>query len=130
MKNSRWLSIVLALALAGTAGSVAHAQLGSSETTTTTTTYSGTVTDVAPSSSTIIVRSPEETPQTYTFTKKTVFLDPSGNVVSAEVMRGKPVTVYYEKDGDQMIVSKVVVSQPVPGVSERTTTTETRREVR
>ena len=59
-----------------------------------------------------------------------VFLDPSGNVVSAEVVRGKPVTVYYEKDGDQMVVSKVVVSQPVPGVTERTTTTETRREVR
>ena len=51
-------------------------------------------------------------------------------MVSAEVVRGKPVTVYYEKDGDQMVVSKVVVSQPVPGVTERTTTTETRREVR
>jgi hypothetical protein len=129
MLRNRWLSLALALALGGALSSVAQAQLERTESTTTTT-YSGTVTDLTPSSSTIVVRSQsDESPKTYTFTKKTVFLDPSGNVVSSEVVRGKPVTVYYQKEGDDMVVSKVIVSEPAAGITERRTTTETRREV-
>jgi hypothetical protein len=129
MLRNRWLSLALALALGGALSSVAQAQLERTESTTTTT-YSGTVTDLTPSSSTIVVRSQsDESPKTYTFTKKTVFLDPSGNVVSSEVVRGKPVTVYYQKEGDDMVGSKVIVSEPAAGITEKRTTTETRREV-
>ena len=95
--------------------------------TSSTTTYRGTVSEIAPSSSTIILKSesaPE--PVRYTYTEKTMFVDPTGKVVSREEIRGKPVTVEYVKEGDRQIVTKVIVTQPEGGVvQKRETTTET-----
>ncbi len=122
-----------ALALAGALviGGAAIAEMAEHSTTTTekTTTYNGTVSEINPSSSTITVRSESTTaPTTYTYTKETQFMDPQGHVVSFETMRNSPVTVYYTRDGDRMIVSKVVTTKPLGSVEthRETTTTETR----
>ena len=95
-------------------------------TTTKTTTYSGVVSDLSPSSS-IIVKSEESGPKTYVLTEKTTYLDPEGNVVTASVLRGKPVTVYYTQEGDRLVASKVIVTKPAGGtVTERTETYQVR----
>jgi hypothetical protein len=126
MKRYQWLPVAFGLALAVGGSRAAVAEV--SETTTTTTTYSGTLTDVSPSSSVIVVRpSAAEAPKTYTYTKKTVFVDPSGNEVTAEVTRGQPVTIYYRQEGDTTVVEKVVMSKPRGVVTEEST--EVHREI-
>ena len=96
-----------------------------SVTTEKTTTYSGTVSEIDPSSSTITIRSETApAPTKYTFTKETVFADPQGHVVSYDAIRNTPVTVYYTREGDRMIVSKVVTTKPVVTEHRETTTTE------
>jgi len=101
--------------------------------TTTTTTYAGTVSDISPSSSTIVVRS-EAAPQTitkYVYNDHTVWVDPAGNTVKMETVQNQPVTVYYQKDGDQMVVTRVITQKPLPPpvVEKRTTTTTTTTEL-
>ena len=96
-----------------------------------TTTYSGTVSEIQPSSSTIVIKSesaPE--PMRYTFNEKTMFVDSAGNVVQQDTIRNQPVTVYYSKDGDNMMVSKVVVTKQAPTMMEKKTTTTTTSETR
>ena len=51
----------------------------------------------------------------YTYNERTVFVDPAGNVVTAESIRGNPVTVTYTKEGDAMIATRVVISKPAAG---------------
>jgi hypothetical protein len=54
-----------------------------------------------------------------------------GNPVSMETVKsGLPVTVYYSKDGDDLVANKVVVRKtvteaPAPVTIEKTTTTTT-----
>ncbi|MGZ5374653.1 MAG: hypothetical protein ACXWDK_10340, partial [Aeromicrobium sp.] len=89
-------------------GPIAQAQVVQKETTEKTTTYSGTVSEILPSTNTIIIRSESATtPTKYTYTKQTTFVDSDGNVVSQETVKGNPVTVYYTKEGDAMVVEKV-----------------------
>ena len=96
-----------------------------SVTTEKTTTYSGTVSEIDPSSSTITSRSETApAPTKYVFTKETVFADPQGHVVSYDAIRNTPVTVYYTREGDRMIVSKVVTTKPVVTEHRESTTTE------
>jgi len=96
-----------------------------SVTTEKTTTYSGTVSEIDPSSSTITIRSETApAPTKYVFTKETVFADPQGHVVSYDAIRNTPVTVYYTREGDRMIVSKVVTTKPVVTEHRESTTTE------
>ena len=114
-------ALVSAFALAGflTAASV-HADTVTTEKTTT---YSGTVTEVNPSSSTIILRSESASaPQTYTYNKETVFADETGRIVTYEAIKDSPVTVQYTRDGDRMIVTKVT-RQPTTVRKETTTRT-------
>jgi len=95
---------------------------------TTTTTYSGTVSSLAPSSSTIILKTekPEE-PTKYVYTEKTAWVDSAGNSVSTETVQNQPVTVFTEKQGDQLVVTKVVTQKTIsaPKVEKKTTTTTT-----
>ncbi len=126
MRKSTIVTAAGALALGSViaATQVVLADMASEKTTTTTqsTTYSGTVSEVDPSSSTIILRSETAAaPQKYVYTKETVFTDPAGHTVSYDAIKNTPVTVYYTRDGDRMVVSKVVTTKPV-------TTTETHRE--
>lgn len=114
---------VSALALGGllTAASV-NADMTTTEKTTT---YTGTVSEVNPSSSTIILRSESSTaPQTYTYNKETVFTDDQGKIVTYDAIKDSPVTVTYTRDGDRMIVTKVT-KQPSTVRRETTTTTKT-----
>jgi hypothetical protein len=93
---------------------------------TTTTTYSGTMSEVSPGSSTIVVKSETSSaPVTYKYNKTTTWVDSSGNVITSEQARNSPVTVYYAKDGESTIVTKVVASKPSMTKETTTTTTKT-----
>lgn len=85
----------------------------------------GTISEFAPDSF-VIRSSAAASPVRYTYTKTTTYVDQNGNPVSMETVKsGVPVTVYYDRNGDQMIASRVVV-QAAPAVStEKSTTTTT-----
>ena len=118
-------------ALAGVAlsGSVALAAEVVERQTTTTTTYAGTVSDISPTSSTMVIKSETApAPVTYQYNKTTTWVDTAGNVISSDQVRNSPVTVHYVKDGDAMVVTKVVASKPSVSTQTTTTTTETKKE--
>ena len=119
------LSSALACALGLFSSGAVYAQMEHTERTTEkTTTYSGTVSEVNPSSSTIILRSESSSaPQTYTYNKETIFTDDTGKVVSYDAIKDSPVTIQYTRDGDRMMVTKVV-KEPTT-VQRKTTTTTT-----
>jgi hypothetical protein len=127
MKKTSFVALVGALVLAIVLVAGARADMTTTEKTTT---YKGTVSEVDPGSSTIIVKSETATaPTKYTYTKETVFTDSQGHVVTYEAVRNAPVTVYYTQDGDRTIVTKVVATQPAAAVEHHeTTTTETKHE--
>lgn len=86
------------------------AQSGVKETTTTTTTTTaGTVSQFGPDS--IVVKTTTSSdPTTYSYTKTTTYVDEAGKPVSIETVKsGVPVTIYYDKSGDKMTATKVVV---------------------
>jgi hypothetical protein len=135
MKKLNCLHIAALSALLATASvTCAYSQTTSESTTTTTTTSAGTVSDFTPS--VITVRSESSSaPVSYSYSKTTTYVDENGNPVSQETVRsGAPVTVYYTRDGDRMVASKVVVHRsvteaptpaPAPVVEEKKTTTTT-----
>lgn len=94
---------------------------------TTATTSLGTITEFSPE--TLIIRSetaPE--PIRYHYSKTTTYVDETGAPVSIETVKsGLPVTVYYVKEGDRMVASKVIVRKVAPAatVEKKTTTTTT-----
>ncbi len=92
-----------------------------------TTTYNGVVSEVNPTASTILLTSETTSaPTTYTYNKKTVFVDSQGKVVTYETLKDSPVTISYVQDGDRMIVTKVTTTGPqVRKETTTTTTTET-----
>ena len=109
----------------------AFAQTTVSETTTTKTTSMGTISEFSPE--TIVIKtetSPE--PVRYSYTKTTTYVDETGAPVSmATVKSGLPVTVFYVRDGDRMVASKVIVRKTVavvpsnPVIEEKKTSTTT-----
>src|ERR1017187_1354089 len=117
MKNNiRNLSGLTLLGVMLFAINIAFAQT-SDTSTTTTTTSAGTISQFGPD--TIVVKtttSPD--PVSYSYTKTTTYVDENGNPVSSETVKsGLPVTVYYDKEGDKMVATKVIVR--------KTTTTTT-----
>jgi hypothetical protein len=79
----------------------------------TTITSTGTVTELAPNAIAVKIKT-SPAPIHYTFTKTTTYVDELGNPVSVEMVKtGAPVTVYYEKTGDNFIADKVVVKKSV-----------------
>jgi hypothetical protein len=98
-----------------------------SESTTTTTTSAGTITAYTPGSDYISFRTTTDaTPVKYYYTKDTTILDPSGRTVTwSDIRPDLPATVYYVRDGERMIVRKIVLSKPVKIEKETTTTTTT-----
>jgi hypothetical protein len=113
------LSLGLALGLLTTA-SVASAD--ETVTTTKSTTYSGVVSEMNPSSSTIILRSQSSAaPVTYTYSKETTFVDSAGNPVSSSALVNSPVTVEYSNEGGRTVVRRVIQTGPA-SVHEKTTT--------
>jgi len=94
---------------------------------TTTTRYSGTIAETSPSTSTIILK--EDSPKTvrYIYNDRTVWEDASGKTVRMETVRGQPATIFYEKQGDQMVVTRVITQKTTQPrvIEQRTTTTMT-----
>jgi len=119
------LSLGIALGLL-TGVTIAAADMESSTTSTKTTTYSGVVSEVNPSSSTIILKSETSpSPVTYSFSKDTTFVDSTGRPVSSDMILNSPVTVEYSTDGGRTIVKRVVQTGPPRTIQEKTTHTET-----
>jgi hypothetical protein len=110
---------------------------GQGGTQTTTTTSDGTISEFSPD--TIIVKTQDAAaPVRYSYSKTTTYVDENGNPVSIETVKsGLPVTVYYVRDGDNLVASKVVVRTsviapapvvqdvPAPVVQDSKTTTTT-----
>jgi len=94
---------------------------------TTTTRYSGTIAETSPSTSTIILK--EDSPKTvrYIYNDRTVWEDASGKTVRMETVRDQPATIFYEKQGDQMVVTRVITQKTTQPrvIEQRTTTTMT-----
>ena len=111
--------------------SLTTAQIAVAQTTvqTTTTNSAGTITEFSPD--TLVIRT-ESAPERvrYSYSKTTTYVDETGAPVSMETVKsGLPVTVYYIKEGDRMVASKVIVRRTVkaaaPVVEEKKTTTTT-----
>ena len=118
------MTLGLALGLMANA-SVSYADMEST-TTTKTTTYSGVVSQVDPSASTIILKSETSaSPVTYTYSKETTFVDSTGRPVSADVIMNSPVTVEYSTEGGRTVVRRVVQTGPARTIEKKTTHTET-----
>jgi hypothetical protein len=114
------LSLVSATALLLT---VAYGQTSSTTTTTTggtsdtqaattstTTESSGTVTEYSPGSSIVLSTGTGE-PTHYRFSKSVTYVTPEGKVIEAsKVRKNSKVRVHYMKEGGDMVVDKVIVS--------------------
>jgi hypothetical protein len=114
------VSIACATALIG---SVAHGQTSSSsttvatgtngttETTTATTESTGTVTEYTPGRF-LVLKTEAEQPLRYRFSKHVTYMTPDGQVVEAsKIRKDSKVRVHYIKEGDGMLVDKVIVTQ-------------------
>ena len=99
----------------------------SSSSTTSTTSGAGTITAYTPGSDYITFRTETSTePVKYYYTKKTVVVDADGKTVEWKALRPDlPVRYEYVKDGDRMVVSRVVVTKPLATFEKRETTTTT-----
>src|SRR5712691_5737579 len=134
MKQTRLLKILAAVCAVGLGTALAQ------ETTTTTSTNpvtgtttaetvtsTGTIAAYTPDSDYITFRTTTDTaPVRYYYTKDTAILDPEGRVVTWSAIRPDlPATVYYVREGDRMIVRKIMLSKPAVIEKETTTTTTT-----
>jgi hypothetical protein len=107
------VSVLSLVAIAGMLPCAAKADMVETKEVTRTTTSSGMITEIVPSSSTIIVKSGSSAePMRYNFTEKTAFVDQAGKVVSRDLIRDQPVTLYFDKNGDRLVVDKVVMAEP------------------
>ena len=107
---------LLGVALYAPSALAQQAQEKNTATTTMTTSSSGTVSQLRPTSI-AIKATPTSSPVTYEFTDATTYFDEAGNPVDMQAMKsGVPVTVYYSKQGDKMVATKVIVKQTVPAV--------------
>jgi hypothetical protein len=103
------------------------AATGTAVTESSTTSAAGTITTYTPGSDYLMLRAgTTDTPVRYYYTKETTVLDPEGHTVTWSAVRPDvPATVYYVREGDRMIVRKVVLSKPTVVEKETTTTTTT-----
>jgi len=121
----------LATALAQTSTTVTttkDAAAGTAVTETSTTTATGTIETYTPGTDYITFRTGGTTgaPVRYYYGKDTTILDPEGRTVTWSAVRpDMPATVYYVREGDRMLVRKVVLSKPTVIEKKETTTTTT-----
>jgi hypothetical protein len=79
--------------------------------TTTTTESTGTVTDFTPGSSLVLSTGSGE-PVHYRFSKNVTYVTPDGRVIEAsKVRKNSKVRVHYIKEGGDMVVDKVIVTE-------------------
>ncbi len=83
----------------------------STETTTTTTRSSGTVSTFVPGK-TIVVKTSATDPISYVLGKTVTYVTRAGKTIEASMIKpGANVEVMYDKNGDEMVVSRVIVDQ-------------------
>jgi len=84
---------------------------GTTQTTTTTTETTGTVTEYTPDQ-TLVLKTEAEQPLRYKFSKKVTYVTADGRVIEpSKIRKDSKVRVHYVKDGDDMLVDKVIVTQ-------------------
>src|SRR6266705_4570349 len=121
------LGLVTAVAQTSTTVTTKDAATGTAVTETSTTTSTGTISTYTPGTDYITFRtSTDAAPVRYYYSKDTTILDPEGRVVTWSAVRPDlPVTVYYVRGGDRMLVRKIVLGKPTKIEKETTTTTTT-----
>jgi hypothetical protein len=100
----------------------------SASTTTSTSTLdgTGTITTFTPGSEFVVRTTSSTSPVTYYTSKDVTVVDPTGATVDASLLRADmPVKYTYVKQGDRMVVSKIIVQKPVAEITKETTTTTT-----
>lgn len=103
------LSMIVALA-----APFAWAQVSQTTTTTTTTEGTGTITEYTPGNTIVLKES--SGPMTYHFGKTVTYVTRSGTPLDEETVRtkvkvGVPVRVHYVREGDNMLVDRVILDQ-------------------
>ena len=119
-----------ALAQTSTTVTTKDGAAGAAVTETSTTTSTGTIATYSPGTDyfTFESRGTTGAPARYYYNKDTTVVDPEGHTVAwTSVHPDTPATVYYVREGDRMIVRKVVLTK-APAVIEKTTTTTTTNE--
>jgi hypothetical protein len=114
-----FLSVMFATALMGlvaygqtstSSTTVATRTNGATETTTTTTESTGTVTEFTPGQA-LILKTEAAEPVHYKFGKTVTYVTSDGRVIEAsKIRKDSKVRVHYIKDGDNMVVDKVIVT--------------------
>jgi hypothetical protein len=90
---------------------VATGTNGATETATTTTESFGTVTEFTPGQS-LILKTEATEPMHYKFGKTVTYVNGHGKVIEAsKIKKNSKVRVHYLKDGDDMVVDKVIVTR-------------------
>lgn len=114
-----FLSVTFATALIGSlaygqtssSSTVATGTNGTTETTTTTTESTGTVTEFTPGR-VFTLKTEAAEPVHYKFAKTVTYVTADGKVIEASrIRKDSKVHVHYLKEGDDMLVDKVIVSQ-------------------
>src|SRR3954469_15671644 len=83
---------------------------GTTESTTTTTESTGTITDYTPGSA-LVLNTGSGEPVRYKFSKHVTYVTPDGKVIdSSRVRKDARVRVHYTKEGDDMLVDRVIVT--------------------
>lgn len=123
------MGVVTAMAQTSTTVTTKDAAAGTTTTETSTTSSAGTISTYTPGTDYITFRNSTDTaPARYYYSKDTTILDPEGRTVTWSAVRPDlPATVYYVRDGDRMIVRKIVLSKPTVVEKETTTTTTTEK---
>jgi len=103
------LLIAVAQAQTSTSSTTTTTGTGSETSTTTTETY-GTVTDFSPGASLVLSTGSGE-PVQYRFSKTVTYVTPDGKVIDASrIKKNSKVRVHYIKEGNDMLVDKVIVT--------------------
>jgi hypothetical protein len=113
-----FLSVTFATALMGlvaygqtSSTTTATGTSGATDTTTTTTESTGTVTDFTPGQI-MVLRTEAGEPMRYKFSKTVTYMTPDGRVIEAsKIRKDSKVRVHYIKQGDDMVVDKVIVTE-------------------
>jgi len=123
------LGVVTAMAQTSTTVTTKDAAAGTTTTETSTATSTGTISTYTPGTDYITFRtSTDAAPVRYYYSKETTILDPEGQTVTWSAVRPDlPATVYYTRDGERMVVRKIVLSKPTVTEKETTTTTTTQK---
>src|SRR5712692_7261883 len=121
------LGLTTALAQQTTTTTTTNPVTGTTTEQTTTTTATGTIVTYTPDIDYFTFRSGPGTtgaPVRYYYTRDTTILDPEGHVVTWSAVRPDlHATVYYVREGDRMIVRKIMLTKPTVTEKETTTTT-------